>query len=479
MVSYMVHSTLILATFWLLYRFFLRNFNHHIFIRVFLLVSLPIGFLAPLTRVEVSPGMAMFSVRAPLDEIAGPALPDETIDGLTVEQFDNNTGISFLNTLFIVIYVLVTFCFLVRFIYHLSLTLKNTIQSATTLDGMRLVLLEKDITPHVFFHCLFVNKTVYLEKGLSARVLRHEKAHAVQYHTLDVLLIELALVFFWFNPFVWLYKNAMVENHEYLADQAAITGDGMDRGDYIKELIISTTKDLSFLVTSGFGHVQLKNRITMLNQPKPGPVALVVRTVAVIVFTTALLASNTIVPEKAESPFVVVVDAGHGGSDDGAIVHQAVEKAINLQISQKLAALSDKKVRIITTRDADKTMTFEERKEFVRHHRADLFISLHCNINPENENSTGIEAYYIDEGRTSSRALEYCQAFSSERLGPLGEKGKVKTANLSILKGLDCPGILLELGFLTNNMERDLLTDDEQQGLIVKAIFDRLVKIRS
>ena len=476
--SYLIHSFLMLATCWLFYRLFLRNFRHHFLSRFFLLITLAAGFLVPLSSIEVGPDIGVYSVRAPIEVLTGPDLPDESIDGQTVEYFDNNR-FSLLNKFFMALYVLVTSGFLIRFLCHLILALKNSIQSSTKLEGMRLVLLEKDITPHVFFNCLFVNKTEYLEKGLSAPVLRHEKAHSVQYHTFDVLFFELALVFFWFNPIVWLYKKAMVENHEYLADQAAVIEDGLDRGDYIKELIFSTTKDLSFLVTSGFGHVQLKNRIAMLNKTKPKPVALVVRTIAVIVFTATLLASNTIVPGPPEGPFVVVVDAGHGGSDDGAIISQVVEKTINLEISKKLAALSDKRVQIVTTRDVDRTMTFEERKELVRRHRADLFVSLHCNSNPENESSTGIEAYYIDEGSSSSRALEYCQAFSSEKLGPLGEKGKVKTANLSILRGLDCPAILLELGFLTNDQERKVLTDDEQQELIAKAVYKRLLKLRS
>ncbi|CAN5368489.1 M56 family metallopeptidase [soil metagenome] len=97
-------------------------------------------------------------------------------------------------------------------------------------------------------------------------LLRHEEAHIRQYHTADVLFLEIAQVAFWFNPVLWLYKRALQEIHEFLADRAVLK---TPQPDYPHQLVayalnVSTTA----LITPFVSKSTLKQRIVMLHKPQ-------------------------------------------------------------------------------------------------------------------------------------------------------------------------------------------------------------------
>lgn len=116
-------------------------------------------------------------------------------------------------------------------------------------------------------------RTIYLsEAALAAAAslpaaLRHEQAHVRQYHTLDVLLAQLATALAWANPAAWLLRRAVLDNLEYLADQAALRT-GLDRRAYQYSLLRQQPGGVPApALAFHFSFLTLKNRITMLNQP--------------------------------------------------------------------------------------------------------------------------------------------------------------------------------------------------------------------
>ncbi|SFD82197.1 M56 family metallopeptidase [Spirosoma endophyticum] len=97
-------------------------------------------------------------------------------------------------------------------------------------------------------------------------LLRHEEAHIRQHHTSDVLFLEIVQVAFWFNPVLWLYKRALQEVHEFLADRAVLK---TPQPDYPRQLVayalnVSTTA----LITPFVSKSTLKQRIVMLHKPQ-------------------------------------------------------------------------------------------------------------------------------------------------------------------------------------------------------------------
>jgi hypothetical protein len=116
-------------------------------------------------------------------------------------------------------------------------------------------------------------RTIYLSEAALADVaglpaaLHHEQAHVHQYHTADVLLAQLATALAWPNPAAWLLRRAVLDNLEYLADQAALRT-GLDRRAYQYSLLRQQPGGVPApALAFHFSFLTLKNRITMLNQP--------------------------------------------------------------------------------------------------------------------------------------------------------------------------------------------------------------------
>jgi beta-lactamase regulating signal transducer with metallopeptidase domain len=128
-----------------------------------------------------------------------------------------------LNTILLLCYSLVTLAVLARFVRNLYLIRRRAAtHQQILLEEARLVLLPEKLVSHTFYKTIFINETAYREGLLEQEVLMHELAHVRQRHTLDILLVELLQVFFWFNPLLKLYKRAIQLNHEFLADAAVI-----------------------------------------------------------------------------------------------------------------------------------------------------------------------------------------------------------------------------------------------------------------
>ena len=96
-------------------------------------------------------------------------------------------------------------------------------------------------------------------------VLEHEKVHARQYHTLDIMLLEVLRVFFWFNPVLWLYKSAVRQNLEYLADHFAIES-ATDKKSYQYLMLKQAVNTQEYTLANSFYNSLIKKRIVMLNQ---------------------------------------------------------------------------------------------------------------------------------------------------------------------------------------------------------------------
>ena len=91
--------------------------------------------------------------------------------------------------------------------------------------------------------------------------------HAFQLHSIDLILIEVLVILFWFNPFIYWYRKSIREVHEYLADQAVVEN-GFDRVDYQK-LLLKQVSDHRFIgLTSSFSYSLSKNRLKMLTMMK-------------------------------------------------------------------------------------------------------------------------------------------------------------------------------------------------------------------
>ena len=134
-----------------------------------------------------------------------------------------------------------------------------------TVDGYRIAIHPQVKTPFSFFHWMLLPENLP-GHALHHQVVTHEAAHIRQWHTLDILLMELYLVFFWFNPVAWLHRQQVRLNLEHLAD-AAVLQAGAESKNYQLNLLKISTSPTHFRLANHFHFSSLKHRIHMMNRP--------------------------------------------------------------------------------------------------------------------------------------------------------------------------------------------------------------------
>lgn len=121
-------------------------------------------------------------------------------------------------------------------------------------------------SPFSFFNYIVYNSAT-LQPGELTSILSHEKVHSSQKHSFDVLLAQLFCIAFWFNPVAWLYKKAISQNLEFIADEGALKSIE-DKIAYQKTLLKITVQPDCIAITNHFYQSLIKKRIVMLNKQK-------------------------------------------------------------------------------------------------------------------------------------------------------------------------------------------------------------------
>jgi bla regulator protein BlaR1 len=130
-----------------------------------------------------------------------------------------------------------------------------------------------NISPFSFWQNIYINPD-NLDTADLKSILQHEQVHVKEWHTLDILLAEISLVFYWFNPGVWLMKKAVRENIEFLTDRKILQA-GMDTKAYQYSLLnVSIAATASAGITNHFNFSTLKKRIKMMNAKRSSNVNL-------------------------------------------------------------------------------------------------------------------------------------------------------------------------------------------------------------
>lgn len=178
-------------------------------------------------------------------------------------------------------------------------------------------------------------------------------------------------------------------------------------------------------------------------------------------------------PDAPAGP-LVVLDAGHGGSDPGTQAEGLDEKDLNLAVERRVAELlTAAGVRAARTRTADEYVTLADRAQMANDLGADLFVSIHTNASASSAEFHGVETYYL-AGRQDSRALAACLHRSVLSATGAHNNG-LRTAGFYVLRHTDMPAALVEMGYVTNEAELALLRSDDYREAIAQGIADGVV----
>jgi len=163
---------------------------------------------------------------------------------------------------------------------------------------------------------------------------------------------------------------------------------------------------------------------------------------------------------------IIVIDAGHGGQDKGAIFEKASEKQIVLDIASKIKEInnSQSKYEVVLTRDDDSYPSLTERTDKINSLNPEMVISLHVNRTPENETSKNGHEIYIQNSNASKNIADKI----SKKLGNCS----ISEKNLHILRESKAPAVLVELGFINNTEDRKYITSQKGQKEIAQKFVE-------
>ena len=181
--------------------------------------------------------------------------------------------------------------FAMRFLWQLlSIFHIRAKSEKCTVFGTDIYHLPGETTPFSFFKWIFINTETHSEEELR-QILLHERTHAAQYHSVDIVLMELLCIAFWWNPFVWMMRREMAINLEYLADNSVLRH-GINCREYQYYLLRLTYHETAVQIVNNFNVSQLKQRIMMMNKTK-SPARKLAKYLLILPLTFALITANS------------------------------------------------------------------------------------------------------------------------------------------------------------------------------------------
>ncbi len=155
----------------------------------------------------------------------------------------------------------------IRIFMHLLLILFHFFYSKKAkIHGMSVRTSNKISSPFTFFKWIFVPGELQY-KNETQKIILHEKIHASQHHSFDILLVEALSAVMWFNPFIWMMRKSVQLVHEYLADEGVLNT-GFDRLRYQALLLNQVAEERLICLSSGFNHSIIKKRMIMMTKQK-------------------------------------------------------------------------------------------------------------------------------------------------------------------------------------------------------------------
>lgn len=170
----------------------------------------------------------------------------------------------------------------------------------------------------------------------------------------------------------------------------------------------------------------------------------------------------------------IVLDAGHGGKDQGASSGDVLEKNITLEVTGKTKEILEKAgYKVGMVRDDDTFVALDERAEYANRKQAKVFVSIHCNS--AEEEADGIETFYTEQKDEKSQNL--AQILQKNVIEKTDARDReAKTANYTVIVRTDMPAALVEVGFLSDSKDCELLQQEDYQEKLAEGIADGIIE---
>lgn len=191
-----------------------------------------------------------------------------------------------------------------------------------------------------------------------------------------------------------------------------------------------------------------------------------------------------ILSQKDHYDFVVLINAAHGGENQGNAVNELQEKEITLEVGKALEKMSEEtEIGFFMIRQDDIDISNENRAQMIEKIQPDMVVDLHVNADAANERTFGTSVVYNEQfyrpGMTNAQMADIMERklvteIQGKALGILGDSQN----KYPLLSMIQVPAVSVEVGYLTNKQEADLLKKDKYQKKIALGIYKGVQEIR-
>lgn len=259
MLTYLLQSSTCLIILYGIYHFVLAEmtfFGHN---RVYLLGAIILSLLLP----AIAPYIVMSEEQLPVVHWSYIAAEMENVYVRYDAGYNYETmlwtGLKAVYCIGVLV-VLVRMIFGLHRIYHYYCTGDRDVK-----NGFNIITTDAVHLPFSFFKTVYISRHIPLSDNVQT-ILDHEEIHIKHWHTVDILFAEAIQAFFWFNPVMILYKRALRQAHEYLADDIICSKNSVSS--YTELLLSKSQTGMELALTNQFFHSQIKKRIQMMTKNK-------------------------------------------------------------------------------------------------------------------------------------------------------------------------------------------------------------------
>ena len=266
-IRYMLISTICLSIFYLGYLFFMRRETRYDHLRYFLLISMLLSLLIPLSRFELALNYSPHKISQ--NEISEPIKtlkPENTLSNINPDTtLAHKNAARNREKILLYSYLLGVCLLLFRLMVHIISIIRLYINSDKVRHSQVTLLINHRLkNSFSFFRWIFIPNE-FSDGDEKDHIIIHERIHALQYHSVDLLLIELLSAVMWFNPLVWMMKKSVQLVHEYLADKGVLST-GIDKIRYQALLINHVAEERLICLSSGFNPVSQPGRYSLIKK---------------------------------------------------------------------------------------------------------------------------------------------------------------------------------------------------------------------
>jgi len=321
---YIIESVVSVTIFYLFYELILKRDTWFRFNRYFLLFGLIFSVIVPFLDFSATSTMVNSQNQFEFSEYLDIASTVSSIEEQTASSIPNHTS-------FFLLYILVGSIFFVRILYQINKIVKSIrANEIIAYKNKKIVLLKSNSSPFSFFNYIFINKNDYCSIE-SKELLLHEITHSKQLHSIDVILLELLLVLQWFNPFIYRYRLAFKEVHEYLADRGVLIANS-DKIAYQRLILSQIERSFNVNLASQFNYSLTKNRIKMMTRINSGILAKL-KVLLVIPLVAILLLAFTIDTKSKSGSLIIQNELQKVNNSEPSIF--PVKKVVGVEISSR------------------------------------------------------------------------------------------------------------------------------------------------